>query len=170
MTLKFTIAVKTDKFPQWMTQFPEAIAGALEEEAQEILAASQMLVPVKTGALKNSGGVYREDQPNGSVVIYIGYGGPAASYAEIVHETPPPAHAAKQARGTPSTTTATSGRTAFHAPPTQWKYLETPFLNATRGQQRRLVERTRLLLSAAGFTTKGKGQFGAEDASGGEDG
>lgn len=169
MTLKFTIAVKTDKFPQWMTKFPEAIAGALEEEAQEILSASQMLVPVETGALKNSGGIVREDQPNGSVVIRIGYGGPAASYAETVHETPPPAHAGKQARGTPTTTTASGGRTAFHAPPTQWKYLETPFINATRGQQRRLVERTRQVLEANGFTYKTASTFGAEESSGYEE-
>jgi hypothetical protein len=66
------------------------VAGqAMLEEAQLIFLQSQRQVPYLTGALSGSGGI---DGPtltgDGGVEVEIGYGGPAAPYALIVHEKP----------------------------------------------------------------------------------
>jgi hypothetical protein len=71
---------------------------------------SQIQVPVRTGALKNSGSM--KETEDGLWVI--GYGGTAASYALAVHEN----------------------LTAHHKPPTKAKYLEDP----VRDEKLRLVE------------------------------
>lgn len=66
-----------------------AAARALRAEAQEVLAHSQMEVPVDTGALKNSG---RIDPIVGikttanSMEVDVVYGSTAADYAVYVHE------------------------------------------------------------------------------------
>lgn len=76
---------------------------ALEIEAREILGLSQMLVPVKTGALKRSGKVEIEapqfttnmDTRTGNVstspsyvrTVTVSYGRPTPVYANKVHET-----------------------------------------------------------------------------------
>jgi hypothetical protein len=82
--------------------------------ANDVFNRSQYLVPVDTGALRSSGRVEEPVYSGGQVVIAIKYGGAAAPYALYVHEVPPPGDG--------------EGRTAYHLPPTQWKYLEQPLL------------------------------------------
>jgi len=78
------------------------------EEANNIFNKSQVLVPVDTGALRGSGGVSAPTVGSDGVGVDIFYGGPAASYALMVHEI----------------------TQYYHNPPTQAKYLEQPFMEA----------------------------------------
>lgn len=66
---------------------PQALVAALYQEAQEILTiAKERYVPVDTGALRASGFVEPPTlTPNGATMS-IGFGGPSAPYAVIVHE------------------------------------------------------------------------------------
>jgi len=87
---------------------PQAIAQAIYEEANVIFAKSQVLVPVDTGVLRGSGGVSAPQMGSQGYFVDIFYGGPAASYALLVHEI--------------------IGN--YHNPPTQAKYLEQPVMEA----------------------------------------
>lgn len=55
-------------------------------EGLEVLAHSQKIVPVDTGALRSSGHVEHPKVEGGRVVVTVGYGGPAVGYALRVHE------------------------------------------------------------------------------------
>lgn len=93
---------------------PEAtkiLASALYKRALAILAVSRRFVPVDTGALRGSGHVRAPLIDGDSVSVEIAYGGAAAPYAFIVHED---LH-------------------KRHNPPTQAKYLETPWLAEKQG-------------------------------------
>lgn len=85
------------------TDVRNSFAMALAEEASVVFARSQMLVPVDTGLLKSSGLVSQVQSDGKTSYVEISYGGPASSYAMIVHEG-----------------------FARHAEPTQRKYLEQP--------------------------------------------
>jgi hypothetical protein len=87
---------------------PQAVAQAIWEEANVIFAKSQILVPVDTGVLRGSGGVSAPQMGSQGYFVDIFYGGPAASYAFLVHEI--------------------IGN--YHNPPTQAKYLEQPVMEA----------------------------------------
>jgi hypothetical protein len=87
---------------------PKAVAQAIWEEANVIFAKSQILVPVDTGVLRGSGGVSAPQMGSQGYFVDIFYGGPAASYALLVHEI--------------------IGN--YHNPPTQAKYLEQPVMEA----------------------------------------
>lgn len=64
-----------------------AILAALFEEGETIIKESKERVPVDTGALKNSGFVEPPAWVTpGLARITVGFGGPAAEYAVIVHE------------------------------------------------------------------------------------
>lgn len=67
----------------------KARSGAASELAaigEEIMTDSKQVVPVDTGNLMNTGHVAPvEEEPDG-VSVTLGYGGPAASYAMLVHE------------------------------------------------------------------------------------
>lgn len=63
-----------------------AMAGALYKEANKIMTRSKELVPVDTGALKNSGYVELPKVEGNTVTVEMGYGGPAAPYALRQHE------------------------------------------------------------------------------------
>lgn len=66
---------------------PQALAAALYEEAEAVMTASkEQHVPVDTGALRASGHVEPPRQVGNRTEITMGYGGPAAPYAVIVHE------------------------------------------------------------------------------------
>jgi len=82
--------------------------------ANDVFNRSQYLVPVDTGSLRSSGRVEAPVMEGFQVVVSIKYGGAAAPYALWVHEVPPPGEG--------------EGRTAYHLPPTQWKYLEQPLM------------------------------------------
>ena len=99
---------------------PKALARALFQEAEQIMAKSKPLVPVKTGALRASGHVQPPVITGTKVKVVLGYGGAAAPYAVVVHEKP-----------------------ARHNAPTQNKYLEKPFNEAIPGMASRLAKRLR---------------------------
>lgn len=103
-----------------------ATSAALYGEANTIFSESQRIVPVDTGALRDSGQVTTPVVSGVTVEVEIGYGGPAAPYALYVHEIPPPP--AK----------SSGGRSATHNPPTAWKYLEGPFMAAMATMETRL--------------------------------
>jgi hypothetical protein len=85
--------------------------------ANDVFNRSQYLVPVDTGSLRSSGRGESTVLECFQVVVSIKYGGAAAPYALWVHEVPPPEEAVPGARS------------AYHLPPTQWKYLEQPLLD-----------------------------------------
>lgn len=100
------------------------LAGAalLNDAAERVLAASQELVPVDTGALRASGTVIlAHETENGEIRAGVSYGGDAKLYAVLVHEDLSLHHEAGQA-----------------------KFLEAPFLaaqsNIIQGLERAIKE------------------------------
>jgi hypothetical protein len=83
------ITLQFDGLPQLMQNLqrlaaraPQAMAVALEQEAERILEASRPLVPVDTGLLASTG--MTEINTNGADIRYGGHG--LAPYALVVHE------------------------------------------------------------------------------------
>ncbi len=103
---------------------PHALARALYEVVQEIFAASQLLVPVDTGALKSSGHVEPPSIDGMRVTVLMGYGGAAAPYALTIHED----------------------LNMYHTPPTQAKYVETPVMVYASNFATKLGERIRVAM------------------------
>lgn len=108
------VSAMLGRFEKMQKDVPKAIDKALFTEANRIFRKSQRIVPVDKGFLRASGVV--EGPVNHEVLI--GYGGPAASYALIVHEDPDAKHK--------------SGKS--------YKYLETPFMEALAGMESRLAK------------------------------
>lgn len=82
--------------------------AALYRRGEAIMTRSKTeFVPVKTGALKNSGHVQLPERIGRAWVVDLVYGGPAAPYALVQHETPYFVHRVGQ-----------------------WKYLEQPMYEA----------------------------------------
>lgn len=100
----------------------KAIEQGLYLEAQMAFNESQTLVPIDTGILRSSGHITSPKTTPESVEITIAYGGPANSYAFIVHER----------------IYAPSGKKVYHRPPTRAKYLEVPVKRRSRGMSKRL--------------------------------
>ena len=98
-----------------------AVATALYLEANDILNASQRLVPVELGTLKSSGAVTAPEIGLDSVEVTVGYGGAASEYAIYVHED----------------------MEARHDYPTQAKFLEQPALEALDGMADRIARSVR---------------------------
>lgn len=89
---KFTVTskVKSDKFRYVQGALVSDLADALYLEAELIMTDSkQNFVPVDSGVLRNSGTVKKPVITSKDVTVVLGYGGPAASYAVVVHEYPP---------------------------------------------------------------------------------
>ena len=99
---------------------PRVLGKALFAEGEAIMATSKRLVPVDTGALRSSGNVQLPRREAQGVAVTLSYGGAAAPYAVFVHEIQ-----------------------ATHRPPTQWKYLSTPFNAARQGMAQRLAARVK---------------------------
>jgi len=121
-----------EKFARMGRDSTAVIGRLLYFYANDVFNRSQYLVPVDTGALRSSGRVEAPVLEGFAVVVSIKYGGAAAPYALWVHEVPPPEDANP------------GERTAYHLPPTQWKYLEQPLLETLddfRVEFRRTVER-----------------------------
>lgn len=104
---------------------PAVVGQALYAEANSIMAASQPLVPVDTGALRSSGHVQAPVMTGSKVTVVMGYGGAAAPYAGLVHEK----------------------LSQRHASPTRAKYLEEPFRNRTAGMLGRIAGYVRQMLA-----------------------
>lgn len=97
-----------DKLKKTLAQFgsdaPKVLGATLLEEGHSIMANSQLIVPVDTGALRSSGAVKDPVIEGNKITVTMFYGGPAAPYALFVHEI----------------------GAYKHAPPTQYKFLEVP--------------------------------------------
>lgn len=79
------------KLEQLATAYPEATGRAIHDEAVDIFAESQRLVPEDTSALKLSGYVSPPEMEAGGPTVEIGYGnleGGPVDYAVYVHEGP----------------------------------------------------------------------------------
>ncbi len=88
---------------------------SLRMAAEEIMADSKRMAPVEFGRLRGTGYVRRESL----LSIVLGYN---TEYALFVHEVPPPGGPA----GDDPPQWRPGDRTAYHNPPTQWKFLEKP--------------------------------------------
>lgn len=102
-------------------QGTEGMAAALYQEAEDIMTRSKRdFVPVDTGTLRATGHVEEPVIRGSEVLVTLGFGGPAAPYAIVVHENPLASHKVGQ-----------------------YKYLERPALEAVRGMGNRLADRIR---------------------------
>lgn len=101
-----------------------ALARGLHDEALEVFATSQTLVPFDEGVLSASGQVHAPSVSGGDVVVEITYGGNASAYAAIQHE-----------------------RDDFaHDPGRQSHFLQDPFEAAASGLADRLSDRVDAIL------------------------
>lgn len=115
-----TSKVKSNKFQYVKGALISDLADALYVEAELIMTDSkQNYVPVDTGMLRNSGTVTKPVVTKKDVTVTLGYGGPAADYAVIVHEAPPTYGQGKR------------------------KYLQKPLNNAERGMITRVADAIR---------------------------
>lgn len=121
--MKITVELKgTKELQKQLARFGEnaekELGGALFREATTVMNASKVIVPVDTGALKDSSIVMLPERTGTGVSVSMGYGGAARDYAVYVHEN----------------------LTARHAPPTQAKFLEEPLMAASKGMAARLAD------------------------------
>lgn len=65
---------------------PEAVGAGLFSVGNEIMAVAKDRCPVDQGVLRASGYVEARDTSDGTVVVELGFGGAAASYAVKQHE------------------------------------------------------------------------------------
>lgn len=108
------------------------MAQPLVEEAESIRAASMEIVPFDMGILRASAlevGIQVDEKSNG-VLVSFGYGGAAARYAIIQHETPPDVF--------------------DHLPGKTWKYLERPTMDAIAGMEGRIGAKLAALIENLG--------------------
>ena len=103
---------------------PGALLRATYESAHLVLADSQEIVPVDTGALRASGQVHLPAVSGTNVEVVVGYGGPGVDYATYVHED----------------------LSAHHAPGTSAKFLEIAVTRRTNGWQDAIAARVQDLL------------------------
>jgi len=118
-------------------KFPDTVEGALRIEAELIMTRSKMeFVPVDLGTLRNSGFVDSVKNrvyalQSNEIGVVLGFGGAAADYAHVVHETPsgfdPPSWQGKVIAFSPK------GRGP--------KYLERPMMDAVPGLEQRIAAR-----------------------------
>ena len=114
-------------------QFPQWAAQALNEEAEETMSDSKMLVPYKHGRLRRSGRV-RHATPQ-HLMAWLTY---STDYALAVHEIPAP-----PAKSSPG------NRSATHESPTQWKYLETAVNSRASMFDKRIASEMKRKLAAS---------------------
>lgn len=108
-----------------------ALGQFVTQEAESVMTlAKEKFVPVDLGTLRSSGFVSPPMRVGHTVGVKLGFGGPAAPYALMVHENP---RAGKtqgiSPSGKPYKTWSSVG---------QWKYLEKPLKMKKRGRKDRL--------------------------------
>lgn len=96
----------------------QAAAAAMYEDAEETMTISKGLVPVDTGVLRASGYVDQPEISSNNIIVRMGYGGAASSYALEQHE-----------------------RTDFHHTVGQDHFLSEPFLLRADGFAERFKTR-----------------------------
>lgn len=109
----------------------QEVKRTLYTEAEAIMTKSKALVPVVTGALRGSGFVELPKTSGSTLSVTMGYGGPAAKYALIVHENP---RAGKTKGVSPS-----GKKYKRYSKVGQWKYLEQPFNQEAKKISRRVA-------------------------------
>jgi bacteriophage HK97-gp10 putative tail-component len=67
-------------------QYREVVAQALSDDADLTLRLAQELAPIDTGNLVDSAIAYPVEAEGDKLSVKIGFGGPSAPYAGIVHE------------------------------------------------------------------------------------
>jgi hypothetical protein len=97
-------------------QIIQAVARALYEDGNALKLDAQAITPVDIGTLRSSGYVTLPEITGNEIKVVVGFGGAARAYAEIVHER----------------------LDVYHKPPTQAKYLETPFNARAKGFDQRI--------------------------------
>ena len=106
-----------------------AIEAVLTEEAEDVIAAADEIVPADIGNLKGSKFVAPPEVQgsgfNRYVTVELGYGNTGTLYAASVHENP---RSGQTGGKTPS-----GGTRKTWAKVGQWKYLETPWLASSTG-------------------------------------
>ena len=128
-------------FADLRARAPEVVREALYQEATELIADSQDLVPRDTGTLAASSFIRFVDDPR-TPVVEAGYGGAASAYALKVHENP---------RSGKTGGVSPSGQRYKHwAAVGQWKYLEQPFKQRAPGFSDRMAEVIRRILLRGG--------------------
>jgi hypothetical protein len=110
-------------------QVPFLMVLAVQQEGEAVLAASQPLVPIETGALRASGTVSDAALDGAVASVAISYGGPGAGfertpsqYAIVVHED----------------------TTMRHPRGGQAHFLSQPLFEATQGMLERLADAVRV--------------------------
>lgn len=137
-TFRFTLRGEQDvrrRLERLMSQFDDAVPGALREEAEQVMTASKRdHVPVDLGTLRSSGHVTPAVRRGKDVEVELVYGGAAAPYALAVHEHPsehsPPSWQGKLVGGIDW---SPEGRGP--------KYLEKPLNEAKAGMADRIARR-----------------------------
>ena len=98
---------------------PKAVAKGMVEWAEETMGESkEKYCPVVEGTLRGTGHVTTPHITAATILVRLGYGGPAAEYALAVHENP---RAGKTGGISPQGKKYRAWSTVG-----QWKYLETP--------------------------------------------
>lgn len=125
-SLKTTVDVSgVQRIQQKFKSLPEELRSVMGQalfwEAMDAFLISQDLVPVDTGTLKSSGAVIGPVDEGATISTTIGYGGAASEYAVIVHED----------------------LEAYHAEPTQAKFLEDAVTQQMQYMGRRISEQVR---------------------------
>jgi hypothetical protein len=120
----------TQKLQQFAAEVPPLLAIALQQEADAILAASQPLVPVDTGALVASGTVLDAQLAGAVASVEITYGGSGAGFARAPELYAIQVHFDTAMRHP-------HGGQAF--------FLQQPFFEATAGMAERLADAVRVV-------------------------
>ena len=102
-----------------------SMEAVLTEEAEDIIAAANELVPADIGNLKGAKFVEAPNVLGGDVTVEFGYGNTATLYAKSVHEN--------QRSGQTGGRTPSGGKRKTYAKVGEWKFLETPFVASTAG-------------------------------------
>ena len=76
----------------------EAAAAGLYQFGEFVMTLSKEMCPVDTGNLRATGHVQAPRFEQGDILVTLGYGGPAASYAVAVHENLMAQHPVGQAK------------------------------------------------------------------------
>lgn len=78
-----------NEIPNVLKATVQDVANELFYEGENIMTAAKTLyVPVKTGALRNSGTVTKPEITKDKITVTLAFGNDAAPYAAIVHEYP----------------------------------------------------------------------------------
>ena len=96
----------------------KAAGSALWKEGERIMTKAKELTPVDLNVLKPSGHVQLPEVNGETVSVTMGFGGAASEYAVYVHEN----------------------LEARHKPPTQAKFLEKPFMDASQDMGLRIAQ------------------------------